>query len=163
MTKEELDTLGVIAEGKPWDVRGALLRFLATQSVPEQQSVSKQRTLTQNSALHLFFTRLADELNNAGWDMKKTLKEDVDIPWDDMLVKRYLWKPIQKAMLSKESTTELTKIEVGKVYEVLNRHIGEKTGVHVPFPNDPEKDHPFIDALEMAKTVDYPEYKEPVF
>lgn len=99
----------------------------------------KPRTSTQNSALHKYFELLADELNLAGYDMKKTLKPTVDIPWDRDTVKDYLWRPIQEAMLQKGSTTELTTAEVDKVYKVLDRHLAEKLGVSIRFPStDPE-------------------------
>jgi hypothetical protein len=98
----------------------------------------EQRTLQQNKALHLYFTQLAEELNDAGLDMRKTLKPEVDIPWTPENVKNHLWRPIQEAQLGKESTTKLSKKDVDKVYETLNRHLGEKLGVHVPFPSDEE-------------------------
>lgn len=96
----------------------------------------KQRTIAQNRSLHLYFTLLAEELNQAGYDMRRTLKPGVDIPWGSNTVKEYLWKPIQNAQLMKQSTTELTTKEIDKVYDVLNRHLGEITGVSVPFPSE---------------------------
>ena len=94
-----------------------------------------QRTSQQNKALHKYFTLLADELNAAGYDMRRTLKPGVDIPWSPELVKQYLWKSIQEAMLGSDSTRELTTKEIGQVYDVLNKHLGETTGVHVAFPS----------------------------
>lgn len=94
-----------------------------------------QRTSQQNRSLHLYFTLLAEELNQAGYDMKRTLKPGVDIPWTPDNVKEFLWKPVQHAYLDKESTTELTSAEIDKVYDVLNRHLGETTGVTVEFPS----------------------------
>lgn len=94
-----------------------------------------QRTSQQNKALHKYFTLLADELNAAGYDMRRTLKPGVDIPWTPDLVKQYLWKGIQEAMLGSDSTRELTTKEIDKVYDVLNKHLGETTGVHVAFPS----------------------------
>lgn len=96
---------------------------------------NKQRTLQQNRSLHLYFTLLAQELNQAGYDMKRTLNDDVNIPWGVATVKEYLWKPIQNAQLMKPSTTELTTKEIDLVYDTLNRYLAEKTGVHVPFPS----------------------------
>lgn len=96
----------------------------------------KQRTLIQNRALHKFFELLADELNNAGLDMRKTLKPEIEIPWSKDTVKSYLWKPIQDAQLEKESTTELTTKEIDLIYNTLNRFLGEKLSVHVPFPTN---------------------------
>lgn len=106
---------------------------------------SKLRTIRQNKALHLFFQKLADELNFSGLDMKKVLKPEIDIPWDTVTVKEYLWRPIQEAQLRKKSTTQLTTKEIDKVFETINRHIGEKFGVHIAFPSiqdliDYEKD-----------------------
>lgn len=95
-----------------------------------------KRTPPQNNALHVYFRLLADELNNAGWDMKKTLKQSIDIPWSEDRVKEFLWKPIQDAQLKKKSTTELTTTEVDKIYDTLNRHLGEKLGIFVRFPSD---------------------------
>ena len=99
---------------------------------------TNQRTLQQNRSLHLYFTMLADELNAAGYDMRRTLKPGVDIPWTPDNVKEFLWKPLQHAYLDKESTTELTTKEIDKVYDVLNRHLGETTGVTVVFPSKGE-------------------------
>ena len=95
-----------------------------------------QRTLTQNRALHKYFELLAQELNQAGYDMKRTLKESVDIPWNGATVKEYLWKPIQRAQVMKQSTSELTTKEVDLIYDTLNRHLAEKTGVQVQFPSN---------------------------
>lgn len=95
----------------------------------------KQRTLRQNKALHKWYGLLAQELNDAGLDMRKTLKPTIDIPWDAKTVKDYLWRPVQELQLEKESTTELTTREIDTVYDTLNRHLGEKFGLHVPFPS----------------------------
>lgn len=95
----------------------------------------KQRTLQQNKALHLWFQLVADELNGAGLDMKKVLKPSVDIEWNKYTIKEYLWRPVQYAQLHKKSTTRLNKNDLDKVYETLNRFLGEKFGVHVEFPS----------------------------
>lgn len=98
----------------------------------------KQRTLTQNRALHLYFTKVAKELNDAGLDLRAVLKPTVEIPWGTESIKTFLWKPVQKLQLGKESTTELTTQEIDKVYETLNRFLGEKHGIHVAFPSEEE-------------------------
>jgi len=95
----------------------------------------KRRSNSQNNAFHLYFRQLADKLNESGFDMKKTLRADYDIPWTEKLIKMHLWKPIMEAHLGKESTKDLTSSEVDNVYDILNRALGEKTGVYVPFPS----------------------------
>lgn len=103
--------------------------------------MDSQRTAQQNKALHLYLQLLSDELNDAGLDMKKVLKPSVDIPWTVTNAKEYLWRPIQEALLKKESTTELTTAEVSQVWEVLNRHLAEKFGIHVEFPTSEETEN----------------------
>ena len=92
----------------------------------------KQRTITQNRALHLFCGMLADLLNASGMDMRRVLKQDVDIPWTTESAKEYLWRPIQEAVIGKTSTTEADRIEYSQVHEVLSRHLAQKLGVTAP-------------------------------
>ena len=99
----------------------------------------QQRTVLQNKALHKYFELLATALNDAGWDMKKTLKQEVDIPWTKEMVKEHLWRPIQEIMLAKHSTTEMNTKDPSEIYAVLDRHLSSKTGVHVEFPKDEQK------------------------
>jgi len=94
--------------------------------------MKKQRTLTQNKALHLYFRLVAETLNEAGLDMRAVLKPDVDIPWSPETVKEYMWRPIQKIQLQKDSTTELTTKEIDIIFDTMNRHLANH-GVHEPF------------------------------
>lgn len=98
----------------------------------EVRRKAKQRTLTQNRALHLFCEWLAETLNAAGYDMRTTLREDVEVPWTQASVKEYLWRPIQKALTDKHSTTEITTVEPTEIHAVLSRHLGERLGVVCP-------------------------------
>lgn len=95
----------------------------------------KLRTNRQNKALHKMFEMLAQELNDSGLDMKKTLKPEVDIPWSKQTVKDYLWRPIMKAMTNKTSTTQMTTKEIDRIFEVINKHLGEKFGLQIDFPS----------------------------
>lgn len=95
----------------------------------------QQRTLLQNKALHLYFTHLSETLNDAGLDMRKVLKPGIDIPWTSKNIKEFLWRPIQKSLLQKDSTTELTTVDIDRVLDILHRHLGEKFGVAQEFPS----------------------------
>ena len=44
----------------------------------------------QFNAMHLWCERVADQLNDAGLDMKAVLKPEVDIPWGKESVKEHL-------------------------------------------------------------------------
>lgn len=94
----------------------------------------KIRTLRQNRALHLYFQMVAQALNDAGLDMRAVLKPEVDIPWTKETVKDFLWRPIQRIMLRKESTTDLERKDLDQVFETMNRHLA-KHGVHKLFPS----------------------------
>ena len=101
----------------------------------KEEKVEKQRTAQQNRALHVYFTLIADALNDAGLDMKKVLKPEVEIPWSPMSVKEFLWRPVMKAQLHKQSTTEMSTRDIDTVFDTINRFLGDKFGVHEPFPS----------------------------
>lgn len=98
-------------------------------------NLSKKRTRSQNSAMHLWFTMLAHELNTQGLDMRVVLKPEWQIWWTPEAVKENLWKPLQEAMYRKVSTTDLTTAQVDKVYEQIMKIIGERHGIHIDFPS----------------------------
>ena len=95
-----------------------------------------QRTTKQNSSLWLYLTQLSDALNEAGLDQRKVLKESVDIEWNKDSAAKYLWKPVQKAITGKVSTTRLDRKEVGEVYMALSKHIAEKFGLMINWPSN---------------------------
>lgn len=96
---------------------------------------TKQRTSQQNRSLYLYFRLLAEELNNSGYDMRKTIKQEIDISWNEYTIKNYLWLPIMKATTGKTSTAKLDTAEIDKIYDLLNKTIAERTGVSVLFPS----------------------------
>lgn len=94
----------------------------------------KTRTHKQNNALHVYCRMLSEALNDAGYDMKKTLKQEVEIPWTTELVKQYLWKPVQEAVTGTDSTSTAGTEDYDKVHQVLSKHLSEKFNVYIPFP-----------------------------
>src|SRR3990167_3562171 len=129
---------------KSWHMQEHLTKFFT-----DLRPVS-QRTGQQNKGLHLFFTMLSEALNLAGLEMKVVLKAETEIWWTPLSVKEYLWRPLQKAMFQKESTTELEKqVEIDKIHEQLMHILGEKHGVEfISFPVEVKK--------EEVKEIDYP-------
>lgn len=124
----------------------------------------EQRTSNQNRALHLFLAQLAETLNDAGLDQRKVLKPSVSIPWTPVAIKEQLWRPIQKALFAKESTTELDKVkELDRIHEVLMRHLGEKFEVeYIPFPSNEARHLEELGGYKGHETeVEYPEYNGP--
>ena len=157
MTTEEMKALKNILDGQPFHVRPRLQQFVESTHI---ERVPATRTSAQNRAFHLYFKLLSKELNEAGFGVQVVLKQKIDIDWTEKLVKELLWRPAQIAILGKISSTSLTKlVEIEKVYDHLNRHIGEKFGIHVPFPNDELKDTGY--KTRSNSSVPYPEYNCP--
>ena len=92
------------------------------------------RSAQQNKSLWLYFSHLAQELNLSGNDMKGTIQ--VDMWWDKDSIHKHLWLPLQEAMFDTKTTTKLTGQQIDKIYDTINKTIGERTGVYVPFPSD---------------------------
>lgn len=93
---------------------------------------ARQRTLTQNRAMHLWCKWLAETLNDAGFDMRRTLKHDAEIPWSAQAVKDFLWRPVQDALTSKQSTTEISTTDPTEIHEALTRHLAQRLGIQCP-------------------------------
>lgn len=97
------------------------------------------RTKAQNSAMHLYFTHLANELNGAGYSFTKVISDPelykAEIEWSPLLVKEKLWKPIQEALYNKRSTTQLTKEDITRVYDNVNNYTSKRLKLGVPFPH----------------------------
>lgn len=96
--------------------------------------IGKQVSTKQKNALHVYCRMLSKALGDAGLDMKQVLRPGTDIPWTEISVKEFLWRPIQKAMTGKKSTKEPYRKDYGEIYDVINRYISDKFGVHVPWP-----------------------------
>ena len=105
----------------------------------EFKRLPNTRTARQNRALHKYLDLLAAGLSEGGYTVQVVLAKAVDREWDMEAAKSLLWKPIQKAMLGKESTADADTTDYTKVYETLNRFMGEKFGMEsIPWPT---KDH----------------------
>lgn len=94
------------------------------------------RTDNQNRSLHLYFTHVAQELNAGGYTVQLVVKERMDLDFTPEIVKELIWRPAQKAIIKKVSTTTLDKVsDINEVYETVNRHLAEKFKIHVPWPS----------------------------
>ncbi len=93
----------------------------------------------QYNALHLYCERVAEALNDAGFDQKSVLEAKVlPTPNTKESVKGMI-RLIQKAMYPPESgetsTTRLTQAQTVKVYDVFNKFLGENFEIHVEWPH----------------------------
>lgn len=119
---------------------------------------SGNRTPSQNSSIHLWLEMVASELDRHGHTVQNIVEKikRAEIRPNKTVLKEVLWRPYQIAALGKESTTELTKHEVDKVYEGLNKFLAENFEMHIPFPSDESKGNDLIKAMDKANAMDYP-------
>jgi len=98
----------------------------------KEKTNTKKRTNPQNAALHLYFTMLADQLNNAGYTFTNYL--GIEIPFTMELIKESIWKPTMFEMFNIKSTTKLTTKMINELIDVFSKHFGERQ-IYVEFPN----------------------------
>jgi len=95
-------------------------------------SIVQPRTLKQNKSLHLYFSQVANELNNHGISLKIALQDlEVDITEHNV---KSMFKAIAKEKFGKSSTADLSRKELNECCEEMNRHIS-KLGIQVDFPS----------------------------
>ena len=111
-------------------------RFKEFGANVELKKVNKTRTTTQNKALHLYFTFIADQLTekNIEYEWKGIKGMILSCNYNGQIVKDFLWRPIQKQLFKKESTTELTTIEINEIIDILSKAFAH-IGITILFPS----------------------------
>lgn len=100
--------------------------------------MSKQRTITQNRAMHKYFDLMAKGLDGAGYDQIKfydEVKKGFSVRWTAEAFKDFFRAVAHDLYPEVQSTADLTTIQLQRVYEVVDRGVSEKTGVRVDFPS----------------------------
>ena len=108
------------------------------EHVVEIRKRVKRRSISQNSALHLWLTMLSEVLNDAGHSQRSLMaqmKLNFDIPITEHFLKE-IFKKIVFAMYGKDSTAKLTTKEITEVYLVMDARLRELTGCGVEWPSD---------------------------
>lgn len=92
------------------------------------------RTAKQNSAIHLWCTKIAETLNSHNLYMTGIFGND--IMWDMGLVKEQIIKKMIKLLFNIDSTTKLKRKEIDTLIDHITYIFGEKKGVVLPpFPS----------------------------
>lgn len=86
-------------------------------------------TVRQIGSLHAMYRRLAQRLNEAGFEVTHPLNSKITIPWTEVSVKELLFAPVMKSMFGKKSHAKLTSKEVNEMVDVTLARIAEITGV----------------------------------
>jgi len=105
-----------------------------------QINQNQKRSKPQNNSMQRYCGLVAKALNDSGQERKvKTPIGDVEVPWTQPLVREIWWRPIQIALTGEVSTTEPSRKEYIEIYEVMNRHLAESKGIHVPWPESKDR------------------------
>ena len=122
-----------VVGGRAFSVKGDEMTILEDgvwEATPKRMD---NRTVQQNRALHLYCKQVAEELNKKGIGVTAVLKPEVS--FNMITVKEQLYKPILAALRGKNSTRQMTSKELNEVYDVMNKVLGERFGIHVEFPS----------------------------
>jgi hypothetical protein len=97
----------------------------------------KQRSLPQNASLHKYCDNLAKMMNDAGYDQKQLVgqfKDGFSLPVTMEMIKA-IFRAVGEAMYKKESTKDLTTVEIQEVYRVVDNRFAEITGCRCEWPS----------------------------
>ena len=92
------------------------------------------RTLSQNKALHLWFTQISELLNDAG--QVYTNEMGIECRYTMLVLKNVYWKPLLYQLFEIESTKEMTTTILNNLIDSFTLWFAQKKGIEVPpFPN----------------------------
>ena len=90
------------------------------------------RTQAQNKSMWLWFKLVAEYLNKQGDSFEYTVLKTVKVPFTDEVVHKYIWKPVLKAWLDKNSTTDMDTSEPNEIYTIICAHFATERGYTLP-------------------------------
>jgi len=135
---------------KPEEIESTCLKIGLSKSITKAviDNLPKKRSSQENRALHVLFQNIAYELNRLGLEFTfRGIKGmEIETTYTPEIVKQFLWKPLQDALLKKSSTTQLTHNDIGLIFEILGKHFAER-GVVIDFPS--------MESLKQRKQKEY--------
>lgn len=120
------------------EIQSAAFKTGLSKSIVQSltDNLPHKRSSQQNKSLHVLFQNISFELNRIGMEFTYNGIKGITLQttYTPEIVKEFIWRPLQKAMLDKESTTKLTTADINSIFEVLGRYFAEK-GVFIDFPS----------------------------
>lgn len=96
----------------------------------------KPRSSKQNRSLHKYCDIIANKMNAAGFTQRKlvgSFKEGFELIITSEMIKA-IFREVAKAMYHKESTAQLTTVEIQAVYLAVDERFGTVAGVRAEWP-----------------------------
>jgi hypothetical protein len=123
----------------PQEKAKALIDFnkiIEGEKLFELKTIKKTRTVSQNSALHLYFDFVSQELNELGieFEYKGVKGLDMSCTYTSHIVKEMIWKPMQETLFNTSSTTKLTTDQMNRIIDILTKFFAER-GINLSFPS----------------------------
>lgn len=106
----------------------------------ETEKKEKQRTLSQNAAIHLWFEQQSYEANEKGLTLEVLFRKPQEMRITPELLKEY-FKQYAWYMFKKDSTAKLTVEEMNKLIEVFEQVFAERFDTNIPFPSIESMEH----------------------
>ena len=95
------------------------------------------RTWRQNNTLHLLFRRMAQDLNDAGFEIPHPFNPDLEIPYSEHSVKELLYRPIITSYFKLERSSDLSTEQLSESMQILVDAVNRNTGVYTHIPQEP--------------------------
>ena len=104
-------------------------------------------TRQQMKSVYKYFELVADRLNSTNHLMVIQVGNQpiMRVKWDKDSIKKYIWKPLQNALLESDSIADLDRVGPSEIYDHMNNFISTEFGEYVPFPDR------FTQAEEMGE------------
>lgn len=123
---------------KPEEIEQSCVNIGLSKAITKAviDNLPKKRSSQENRALHVLFQNISYELNRLGMEFtyRGVKGMDIQTTYTPEIVKEFLWKPLQNALLKKSSTTQLTHNDIGLIFEILGKWFAEN-GIEISFPS----------------------------
>lgn len=102
----------------------------------EIKEIKETRSAKQNRALHCFFRIISEQLNELGMEFnyQGVTGNTFSTRYTPLVVKDFLWRPIQIALFNIESTTKIDTKQINEIVEVIYKFFAER-GIDIEFPS----------------------------
>lgn len=114
----------------------------------------KQRTLSQNGAMHQWFKDISKECIDTGVTVPLILKNVVDVQVDEKFIK-WIFRRIGQKKLGIKSTASLSKHDIDPIIEEMVKFFAQKVDPPVELPDFPHMEEGTEDEQGRVKYNNY--------
>jgi hypothetical protein len=120
------------------EIENACYKIGLSQSIVKTliDNLPHKRSSQENKALHVLFQNISFALNqnNFEYTWRGIQGFNISTKYTPEIVKNFIWKPLQDALLNKQSTTQLTHNDIQLIFEILGKFFAENK-IEIQFPS----------------------------